>query len=381
MSFCLIILAAGNSHRFKSNIGKPYQKIAGKSLIEINLLKARQFKEIKSIILVYNRKDLKRIKSLKLKNIQLIAGGNSRQKSTYNALKFLNNKKNITKVLIHDAARPNFSIKLFNSIIKNMKNSRAVIPKIKIHDAVKQVIDSSNEEYIVGKKRDNLFLTQTPQAFDLKEIYQLHKNNTSKYKDDDISLYMDLNKVKFIEGEKSNFKITDKSDFENLKNIYKSKINVGIGFDVHRLVPKRKLYLAGIKIKSPLGTLGHSDGDPVLHSITDAILGACKLGDIGQMFSDKKKKFKNIRSTILLKQVVEKVKSRGYFINNIDINIITQTPKIKNLKNKMIDSIIKICEISKDQINIKGKTTEKLGVIGNEKAIACEVITSVIKYD
>jgi len=381
MSFCLIILAAGNSHRFKSNIGKPYQKIAGKSLIEINLLKARQFKEIKSIILVYNRKDLKRIKSLKLKNIQLIAGGNSRQKSTYNALKFLNNKKNITKVLIHDAARPNFSIKLFNSIIKNMKNSRAVIPKIKIHDAVKQVIDSSNEEYIVGKKRDNLFLTQTPQAFDLKEIYQLHKNNTSKYKDDDISLYMDLNKVRFIEGEKNNFKITDKSDFENLKNIYKSKINVGIGFDVHRLVPKRKLYLAGIKIKSPLGTLGHSDGDPVLHSITDAILGACKLGDIGQMFSDKKKKFKNIRSTILLKQVVEKVKSKGYFINNIDINIITQTPKIKNLKNKMIDSIIKICEISKDQINIKGKTTEKLGVIGNEKAIACEVITSVIKYD
>ena len=343
MSFCLIILAAGNSHRFKSNIGKPYQKIAGKSLIEINLLKARQFKEIKSILLVYNRKDLKRIKSLKLKNIQLIAGGNSRQKSTYNALKFLNNKKNITKVLIHDAARPNFSIKLFNSIIKNMNNSRAVIPKIKIHDAVKQVIDSSNEEYIVGKKRDNLFLTQTPQAFDLKEIYQLHKNNTSKYKDDDISLYMDLNKVKFIEGEKSNFKITDKSDFENLKNIYKSKINVGIGFDVHRLVPKRKLYLAGIKIKSPLGTLGHSDGDPVLHSITDAILGACKLGDIGQMFSEKKKKFKNIRSTILLKQVVEKVKSRGYFINNIDINIITQTPKIKNLKNKMIDSIIKIC--------------------------------------
>ena len=381
MSFCLIILAAGNSHRFKSNIGKPYQKIAGKSLIEINLLKARQFKEIKSIILVYNRKDLKRIKSLKLKNIQLIAGGNSRQKSTYNALKFLNNKKNITKVLIHDAARPNFSIKLFNSIIKNMKNSRAVIPKIKIHDAVKQVIDSSNEEYIVGKKRDNLFLTQTPQAFDLKEIYQLHKNNTSKYKDDDISLYMDLNKVRFIEGEKNNFKITDKSDFENLKNIYKSKINVGIGFDVHRLVPKRKLYLAGIKIKSPLGTLGHSDGDPVLHSITDAILGACKLGDIGQMFSDKKKKFKNIRSTILLKQVVEKVKSKGYFINNMDINIITQTPKIKNLKNKMIDSIVKICEISKDQINIKGKTTEKLGVIGNEKAIACEVITSVIKYD
>ena len=88
------------------------------------------------------------------------------------------------------------------------------------------------------EKKKNLFLTQTPQAFNLKEIYHLHKTNSGKYKDDDISLYMDLNKVKFIEGEKSNFKITDKSDFENLKNIYKSKQSVGIGFDVHRLVPK-----------------------------------------------------------------------------------------------------------------------------------------------
>ena len=136
-----------------------------------------------------------------------------------------------------------------------------------------------------------------------------------------------------------------------------------------------------MRIKSKLGTLGHSDGDPVLHSITDAILGACRMGDIGQMFSDKNKKFKNIRSTILLKQVLEQIKLKGYFINNIDINIITQTPKIKKLKNKMIDNIAKLCEISNNQINIKGKTTEKLGVVGKEKAIACEVITSVIKYN
>jgi 2-C-methyl-D-erythritol 4-phosphate cytidylyltransferase / 2-C-methyl-D-erythritol 2,4-cyclodiphosphate synthase len=381
MSFCLIILAGGNSHRFKSNIGKSYQKIAGKSLIEINVYKASQFKQIKKIIIVYNKKDLKRLKLLKLKNVKLIAGGKNRQQSTYNALKYLINKKNISKVLIHDSARPNFSLKLFDSIIKNMKNSRAVVPKIKIQDAVKQIIDSSKNEYILGKKRDNLFLTQTPQAFNLKEIFQLHKTNSGKYKDDDISLYMNLEKVKFIDGEKENFKITDQQDFQNLKNIYKSKQSVGIGFDVHRLVSKRKLYLAGLKIKSPLGTLGHSDGDPVLHSIIDAILGACKMGDIGQMFSDKSKKFKNIRSTVLLENVVESVKSKGYLINNMDINIITQTPKIKNYKNKMINSIAKICKISKNQINIKGKTTEKLGVIGKEKAIACEVIISVIKYD
>ena len=381
MSFCLIILAGGNSHRFGSNIGKPYQKLGGKSLIEINVNKALQFKAIKQIILVYNKKDSKKVKSLKLKNVKLISGGKSRRESTFNALKYLNKQKDINKVLIHDVARPNFSLKLFNSILKNMKSARAVIPKIKVQDAIKQIIDSSKEEYIVGKKRDNLFLTQTPQAFNLKEIFHLHKTNSGKYKDDDISLYMDLNKVKFIEGEKNNFKITDREDFETLKNIYKSKQSVGIGFDVHRLVPKRKLFLAGLKIKSKLGTLGHSDGDPVLHSVTDAILGACKMGDIGQMFSDKSKKFKNIRSTILLSKVIEQIKSKGYYINNIDINIITQTPKIKNYKKKMIENIAKLCEISINQINIKGKTTEKLGVVGKEKAIACEVITSVIKYD
>ncbi len=381
MSFCLIILAGGSSHRFRSNIGKPYQIIAGKSLVEINVDKARKFKQIKKIILVYKKKDLKRAKSLKLKDVKLIMGGKNRQESTFNALKYLIKTKGITKVLIHDVARPNFSFKLINSIITNMKNSKAVVPKINIQDAVKQKIVSSLNEYIIGKNRNDLFLTQTPQAFNLKEIYKLHKTNSAKYKDDDISLYMDLDKVKFIEGEKNNFKITDQLDFQNLKNIYKSRISVGIGFDVHRLIPKRKLFLGGLKIKSSLGTLGHSDGDPVLHSITDAILGACKMGDIGQIFSNKNQKFKNIRSTILLQQVIKKIKSKGYFINNIDINIITQTPKIKKFKNKMIENISKLCEISKKQINIKGKTTEKLGVIGKEKAIACEVITSVTQYD
>jgi len=103
------------------------------------------------------------------------------------------------------------------------------------------------------------------------------------------------------------------------------------------------------------------------------------MGDIGEKFSDKNKKFKNIRSTILLSKLIKQIKNKNYFINNIDINIIAQAPKIQRYKNKMINSIAKLCEISPSQINIKGKTTEKLGVIGKEKAIACEVITSVIK--
>ena len=377
MSFSLIILAAGNSSRFRSHTPKPYHKIGGKTLIEINLLKINKIKEIKKIIVVYNGNDAKKIKNLNLRNIKLILGGNNRQASTFNALKYLIKNNTTSKVLIHDAARPNFSLKLLRSIVDKSKKFRAVVPVLKIQDAIKH----KNKKKIFSKKRNNLFLTQTPQSFNLSEIYKLHKLFKNKYLDDDFSLLEDSKKIKLIKGEKNNFKITDKVDFENLQRTYKSKMSVGIGFDVHRLVPNRKLFLAGLLIKSKLGTLGHSDGDPVLHSITDAVLGACKMGDIGQIFSDKNKKIKNIRSTILLKHVVNQIKSKGYYINNLDINIITQTPKIKNYKKQMIENISNLCEISKNQINIKGKTTEKLGVIGKEKAIACEVITSVIKYD
>ena len=154
----------------------------------------------------------------------------------------------------------------------------------------------------------------------------------------------------------------------------------GIGFDIHRLIKGRKLFLGGIKIPFALGLKGYSDADPVLHALIDSLLGACRLGDIGKLFSDKNKKYKNIRSTILLKKVIELIKSKSFSINNIDINIIAQKPKIKKYSKKMTDVISKICEINPNQMNIKGKTTEKLGLIGKGKAIACEVITSVVKY-
>ena len=378
MSFCLILLAAGDSKRFNSKIPKPFIKVAGKALLEHSLIKFNKIKQIKKIVVVINKKHSRFLKEIKSNNFSKIIGGKTRQESTYKALSYIKkNRIKSTNVLIHDSARPNFSLKLIKKII-NASRKNTVIPKIPIHDALKE---SVSKEFLLNLPRENFFSTQTPQSFNFREILALHSRNKSLYKDDDLSLVQSLKKVKFVDGEKNNFKITNQQDLLMLKNFMNLKTRTGIGFDVHRLVPKRKLYLGGLRIKSKLGTLGHSDGDPVLHSITDAILGACKMGDIGQMFSDKSKKFKNIRSTILLKRVMDQVKSNGYYINNLDINIIAQTPKIKKYKNKMIDNISKLCEISKDQINIKGKTTEKLGVIGKEKAIACEVIASVIKYD
>jgi len=371
MNNCFIILAAGESKRFNSKTPKPYHLYNGKPLIQHSIDKARLCKKINKIIIVVNKKHKKFIKNLKIKNIKIIQGGKTRAISAFNSLKAIKKFK-ISNVLIHDAARPNFSIKLIDKLFKELRFNKCVVPAIKVADSVK----FKNKKKIINLNRDNVYLTQTPQAFDYKALYKLQNSKSSKITDDSNLFISAGKKIKLINGEINNKKITINSDIKINKSI-----NFGIGFDVHRLVPKRKLYLGGIKIPSKLGTLGHSDGDPVLHAITDSIMGACKMGDIGEKFSNKRKKFQNIRSTILLKKIINEIKEKNYFINNLDINIITQKPKISKYKNKIIKSISDICEISDNQVNIKGKTTEKLGLIGKEKAIACEVITSVSKYD
>ena len=377
MRFSFILLGGGDSNRFKSNIPKQYHKIVKKTLIDISIDKIRKFKEFKKIVLVYNKKHKRYLKTVNLKNVKLIQGGNNRRESTFNALKYLNKNNSLGKVLIHDAARPNFSSALIKKILNNSKKFRAIIPVLRLQDALKK----KKKNKTLSLKRDNFFLTQTPQCFDVSEIYQLHKKNKNEYSDDDYSLITDKKNIKLINGEKKNIKVTDREDFNLLKNFYSSKLRVGIGFDVHRLVVGKKLYLGGIKIPSKLGTLGHSDGDPVLHAIIDAILGACSMGDIGEKFSDKNKKFKNISSTILFKEVIEQVNKKNNIINNIDINIITETPKLKKYKKKIAYNISSLCGILPENVNIKAKTTEKLGVIGVEKAIAAEVIMTIVKHD
>ena len=378
MSLFLILLAAGEGKRLKSNTPKPYNKINNKTLLEHSINAFADFHKIKKKIVVYNAKNTKYLSKLNLKNIIKVKGGKTRQESVFNALRKIKKNK-CKKVIIHDTARPFPPKKLISDLIFKLKNNDAVIPVIKTNDATKR-IDSN----IIFKniQRNSLRFAQTPQGFTYKKIYEKHKENKKTHFDDDSALFTEVGKkVTTINGSKKNIKITDNEDLDIFKSLKKGKIYTGIGFDIHRLVKKKKLYLGGIKIPFILGLEGHSDADPVLHALIDSLLGACRLGDIGNLFSDKNKKYKNIRSTILLKKVVELIKSKNFSINNIDINIITQKPKIKNYSRKMVNSISKICKINPNQVNIKGKTTEKLGIIGKEKAIASEAISLVTKND
>ena len=378
MSLFLVLLAAGEGKRLKSSTPKPYHSINNKTLIEHTMHAFKDFKEIKKIILVYNTKHKKYLNKLNLKNLIKIKGGKKRQESTFKALNRIKNL-NCKKVLIHDVARPLPSKKLIKNLLHKLKKNDAVIPIIKSYDAAKRVKEKTIFKNI---QRSSLRFSQTPQAFTFKKIYEKHKENKILSFDDDSALFTkDSEKVATINGSKKNFKITDVEDLDIFRNLKKGKIYYGIGFDIHKLVKKRKLYLGGIKIPFKMGLEGHSDSDPVIHAVIDSILGACKLGDIGKLFSDKNTKYKNVRSIILLDKVNKLINRKNFIINNIDINVIAQKPKIKKYSQNMINVISNICKIKPNQINIKGKTAEKLGLIGNGKAIASEAITSVIKYD
>ena len=371
MNISFIILAGGESKRFNSKTPKPYHLYKGKPLLMHSIDRVKSYKKFKKIVIVVHKNHTKFIKKLKIPNIKIIKGGRTRAESAFKGLNSLKNS-NTKYVMIHDAARPNFSLKLLNKLKKEIQFNNCVVPAIQTADSVKQKIKGK----VKNLKRENIFFMQTPQAFNYNELFKLQKNKSLEVTDD-ANLFVEAGKkIKIIKGELENKKITINSDIKS--NV---SIKYGLGFDVHRLVPNKKLYLGGIKIPSKIGTLGHSDGDPVLHAVIDAVLGACGMGDIGKKFSDKSKKFENIRSTILLDKVIDQIRLKGFIINNLDINIITEKPKIQKYNKKITSCISRICKILPSQINIKGKTTEKLGVIGKEKAIACEVIASVIKND
>ena len=230
-----------------------------------------------------------------------------------------------------------------------------------------------NNNKIDNLNRDKVLLTQTPQCFNFNELFNLYKNNKEKITDE-ASLYLKNNKkIKFIQGDKNNFKITTIDDLKYLK----SETYYGIGFDIHRLIKNKKLFLGGVKIPYHSGLKGHSDGDVILHAIIDGLLGAMRKSDIGTLFPSNSTKFKNIRSKNMLMPVVKLIKDNNFDINNIDINLICENPKVSKIRNKVIKSISSLLSIDKSLINLKGKTVEKLGIIGKEQAIACEVICSL----
>lgn len=156
-------------------------------------------------------------------------------------------------------------------------------------------------------------------------------------------------------------------------------MRIGIGYDVHPLASGRKLFLGGVEIQSPLGSVGHSDGDVLLHALCDALLGAAGLGDIGKYFPSNDDSFKNIRSTLLLEKVVDNLKCHHYIVNNIDAVIVLEKPKVSSYTDSMRKVIAGIVGIDQQMVNVKATTTDGLGTIGRLEGIAAQAIATIRK--
>ena len=381
-----IILAAGKSERFKkkkNKISKQFYKFRGISPLEHLITSVSNSPSINSITLVINKDDKEEIKGFKMKYPKLntvVSGGNTRQKSVFIALKNIRKKRIKTRndiVLIHDAARPFLENRIIENCILHLKKYDGVFPALNTDDTLR------NKKNLNTYDRDIIISSQTPQAFKFDKIYFAYKQAKGDYSDD-VAIANEFGlRLKKIEGQKLNFKITNPSDiviYEKLIDQY-YRTRVGNGFDFHKFKKGKSIKLGGLKIKSKFSLEANSDGDPILHSITDAILGALNEKDIGFHFEPDSKTYKNVNSVIFINKALKLLKNKKGEIINLDLNIICDYPKINPIRDNIRNNLSKILKIKKDSINIKATSTEDEGFVNTKKGIACQTMISLRVFD
>ena len=388
MIVATIILAGGkglrltppNSKKSNSKMAKQFLEIGGKSILSHSIEPFLNNKKVEYIQIVKNRShsiNLLKIKKNK-KILKPVNGGKTRADSVFAGLKSLK-KIDPDAVLIHDSARPCVSQKIINNVINKLKNNKAVIPIVNISDAIKFF---KNGRILGSLDRNKICKAQTPQGFDYRLIYNLHKKRKSGNYDDDSALVNDnMIAVKTVPGERQNIKITKQDDFLFVKKILlnRRKVFFGHGYDVHKFKKGNSIVLCGIKIPFNKSLDGYSDADVALHSLCDALLGAAGLGDIGEHFSPSNKKYKNINSIYLLKETYSYLEETRNEINNIDITIVAEKPKLGKYKKLMRKKISSTLNLNYKQVNIKATTTEGLGFIGEGKGIASHAFVTLTK--
>ena len=363
----LVILCAGSSNRFEFDTKKQWLRVDNIPLwlnVARNFLNSGKFKEI---IITSSNEDIKYMRKFD-NRFKYTQGGATREQSIKNALNFVDSKY----VMITDVARCCIPNKIINNLIKNRKKADIIVPYLKIADTV--VYNSKTID------RDNIKIIQTPQLSKTKILKKALMQN-GNFTDDSGAIKNIGGTVFYIKGSKKSEKLTFKDNLNSLKCLKEpsNDIFIGNGLDIHPFEDNKIMYLGGVKIDANYGFKAHSDGDVLIHSLIDSLLGAIGAGDIGEFFPDTDEKYKNIDSKILLKEIVTFIKKVGFQIINIDISIIAQQPKINPYKDVIKKSLANILEIELFNINIKATTAEKLGFIGRKEGVAV-ISSSSLKY-
>ena len=374
----VIIAAAGKGTRLGSSVPKQYLKIGGEQVIVKTLMVFERLKAVDHIFIVAQEEYMDHCAQLVedfgiSKVEEIVAGGDTRQESVYNALQVMNHRKpGIAYVLIHDAARPFVSDQVIMDVIRATEEKGAAVACVAMKDSVRKTLDGSMSSS-ESVDRSDYYAVQTPQGFRKSTLLEAYDKafDDSFSGTDDASIWEHAGyEVEMVEGDYGNIKITTKEDLP-MEN------RVGTGFDVHRLVEGRKLILGGVEIPYDKGLDGHSDADVLIHAIMDALLGAAGLGDIGQHFPDTDDAYKGISSMELLQRVKELLDENFFKIGNVDATVIAQKPKIAGYIDGMRYNICQVLNVEKSRVNIKATTTEKLGFTGRGEGIASEAVCSL----
>jgi 2-C-methyl-D-erythritol 4-phosphate cytidylyltransferase/2-C-methyl-D-erythritol 2,4-cyclodiphosphate synthase len=369
-----IIPAAGIGERFKSNIPKQYEYLDGCSVIEKTLQPFIESELISKIIIPVSKSDsfIEKQSFFDNEKVVVIEGGKTRAFSVLNALNEIDDS-NFDYVITHDAARPNISSEDISTIYNEIISSNADCSFFykPIVDSIKQAQSNTT------LNKQDYYLVQTPQISKTTKLKLSLTSLISKNIDvPDESFVMEHENylVSKIEGKASNIKITHSHDLDLVK---KFNARVGTGFDLHTYRAGKGFTIGGYFLECDYEIEAHSDGDVLLHSIADSILGAAALGDIGIFFSDKDPSNKGLDSKKIIDFCLEKINKMNLEIHNIDATIICESPKISPHREKIIESLSKILKISKSNIGLKATTSEKLGIIGEHKAIAVQSLVNL----
>ena len=296
-------------------------------------------------------------------------GGATRQESVFKGLLLLQEKYPVDVVLIHDGARPFITANVISKVYKKVLEQGAAACGVPPVDTQKEV--DKEGKILRHLNRSSLTSIQTPQGFLFKPLLEAHIQASTDgiiYTDDTAIWNTYVGSVFVTEGCSENKKITYPEDIYLLKG-KTMNIRTGLGYDLHRLTEDRNLMLGGVHIPYHKGELGHSDADVLLHAITDALLGAAAISDIGEMFPPSDARWKDCDSKQFLLAAWEKVKNAGWQLGNIDCVIAIEAPKILPFRNAIRESIANILGVSIEQIFVKAKTAEKLGAIGSGDAV------------
>lgn len=299
--------------------------------------------------------------------VRFVSGGASRSESVKNGLRAATSDY----VMIHDAARPFIGLELCLNLMESTCEERGAIPLLDSVDSLKDVRDGR----ISAFPRDRIFRTQTPQAFHRNVLLSLMETEDG-LATDEASVWLDASlELVSVPGEEKNFKITTDFDWLIARSIAaeRRELRSGLGFDVHELVPERKLILGGVEIPSPLGLLGHSDADIICHAMSDALLGAAGEGDIGSLFPASDMKYKNADSLVLMEHVFQLLSDSGWYIIWIDVTLIAQVPRLGREMPKIAGHLgnrFKAYGLA-GKMNMKVKSGEFMGSVGRANSMIC----------